>query len=46
MTELGFMEVYNYSMIEAQLHEHFLDRGRPVILKIQFHPNIVSCVRV
>ena len=38
MTELGFMEVYNYSMIEAQLHEHFLDRGRPVILKNPISP--------
>ena len=38
MTEFGFMEVYNYSMIDAQLHEHFLDRGRPIILKNPISP--------
>ena len=40
MTEFGFVEVYNYSMIDIRLKEIFLDRGKPIVLQNPISPEL------
>ncbi|MCH8285977.1 phenylalanine--tRNA ligase subunit beta, partial [candidate division KSB1 bacterium] len=38
--EFGFMEAYNYSMIDITLKDAFKDRGKPIILKNPISPEL------
>ncbi len=38
VTNFGFFEAYNYSMIDSNLKSKFPDRGRPIVLKNPISP--------